>query len=77
MDIRTIDHAGINVRNLETSAGLYERVFGLTIVHKLTSTWLSGGGAIRLGLPSPDSIARRLDGENRSGIVEKGFCRGT
>ena len=50
MELERIDHVGLNVRDLDASADFYSRVFGFGIVHKWTTTWMVGTGAIRLGL---------------------------
>lgn len=50
MDLERIDHVGLNVRDLGVSADFYSRVFGFGVVHKWTTTWMVGAGAIRLGL---------------------------
>ena len=73
MDIRLIDHAGLNVRNLEASAAWYERVFGLTIVHKFTSTWLIGSGGIRLGLFHRPDATPVQDMDNRIAMTHLAF----
>jgi catechol 2,3-dioxygenase-like lactoylglutathione lyase family enzyme len=60
MTLRRIDHVGVNVRDLPTSAAWYEKAFGLTVVHKWTTTWMIGCGAIRIGLfqrPKAGTIA--------------------
>jgi catechol 2,3-dioxygenase-like lactoylglutathione lyase family enzyme len=49
-NLQPIDHVGLNVRDLSTSAAFYNRVFGFNIVHKWTTTWMVGNDMIRLGL---------------------------
>ena len=56
MNLERIDHIGLNVRDLITSAEFYQRVFGFGIVHKWTTTWMVGTDTMRLGLfQRPDS----------------------
>src|SRR5690349_7670600 len=50
MNLEHIDHVGLNVRDLVTSAEFYRRVFGFDIVHKWTRTWMVGTDTMRLGL---------------------------
>jgi catechol 2,3-dioxygenase-like lactoylglutathione lyase family enzyme len=50
MQLERIDHVALNVTDLDVSLGWYEKVFGFTIVHKWTTTWMIGLGPIRLGL---------------------------
>ncbi len=50
MELKRIDHAGINVRDLNVSAEWYKRVLGFDIVHKWQTTWMVGKGTMRLGL---------------------------
>jgi catechol 2,3-dioxygenase-like lactoylglutathione lyase family enzyme len=56
MNLERIDHIGLNVRDLVTSADFYHKVFGFGIVHKWTTTWMVGTDTMRLGLfQRPDS----------------------
>ena len=56
MNLERIDHIGLNVRDLVTSADFYHKVFGFGIVHKWTTTWMVGTDIMRLGLfQRPDS----------------------
>jgi len=48
--VERIDHAALHVKNLQTSADFYKKVFGFDIVHKWNTTWMVGKGRIRLGL---------------------------
>ena len=73
MDVRLIDHVGINVRNLEASAAWYERVFGTTIVHKFTHTWLIGAGSFRLGLFHRPDATPVEDLDDRIAITHVAF----
>lgn len=73
MDIRLIDHIGLNVRSLEVSAEWYARVFGMTIVHKFTSTWMIGAGAVRLGLFHRPEATPVEDLDNRVAITHIAF----
>ena|SRR6266567_2905129 len=50
MNPERIDHIGLNVRDLVTSAEFYQRVLGFGIVHKWKTTWMVGTDAMRLGL---------------------------
>ena len=50
MNLERIDHIGLNVRDLVTSAEFYHKIFGFGIVHKWTTTWMVGTDVIRLGL---------------------------
>lgn len=50
MDIKHIDHVGLNITDLERSAEWYPRVFGFEIINKWTTTWMVGNGLNRLGL---------------------------
>jgi catechol 2,3-dioxygenase-like lactoylglutathione lyase family enzyme len=50
MNLERIDHIGLNVRDLVTSAEFYRKVFGFEIVHKWTTTWMIGTDIMRLGL---------------------------
>jgi catechol 2,3-dioxygenase-like lactoylglutathione lyase family enzyme len=50
MNLERIDHVGLNVRDLVTSAGFYEKVLGFGIVHKWNTTWMVGTDTMRLGL---------------------------
>lgn len=45
-----IDHVAINVSDLQKSAAFYEHVFGFTILHTWTTTWMVGRGNVKLGL---------------------------
>lgn len=42
--LERIDHAAINVKNLETSAAFYKKVFDFDLVHKWNTTWMVGKG---------------------------------
>src|SRR5262249_3089139 len=50
MNLERIDHIGLNVRDLVTSAEFYRKVLGFGIVHKWTTTWMVGNDTMRLGL---------------------------
>jgi len=50
MNLERIDHIGLNVRDLVTSAEFYGKVLGFGIVHKWNTTWMVGTDAMRLGL---------------------------
>ena len=50
MHVDTLDHVGLNVRDLERSAEWYARVLGFEILHKWTTTWMVGRPPVRLGL---------------------------
>ena len=50
LHLTNIDHAGINVTNLEQSAKWYHTVLGFELVHQFTHTWMVGRGNMRLGL---------------------------
>ena len=50
MNIDAMDHAGLNIINLERSAAWYQDVLGFDVVHKWTHTWLVARDSMRLGL---------------------------
>jgi catechol 2,3-dioxygenase-like lactoylglutathione lyase family enzyme len=59
MNLERIDHIGLNVRDLATSAAFYREVLGFEIVHKWTTTWMVGTDLMRLGLfqrPTSDPV---------------------
>jgi catechol 2,3-dioxygenase-like lactoylglutathione lyase family enzyme len=50
MDLSRIDHFAITVKDLQTSADWYSRVFGFEIIHRFTRTWMVGNETIKIGL---------------------------
>lgn len=50
MNLERIDHVGLNVRDLVSSAEFYQRILGFGIVHKWNTTWMIGTDTMRLGL---------------------------
>ena len=57
MNLERIDHVGLNVRDLITSAEFYRRLFGFEVVHKRTTRWMIGADSIRIGLfQRPSSV---------------------
>jgi catechol 2,3-dioxygenase-like lactoylglutathione lyase family enzyme len=50
MQLLRIDHAAINVKNLQTTFDWYNKVFGFEIIHKWTHTWMIGNEVIKIGV---------------------------
>lgn len=50
VQIGSIDHVAIRVRNMEESAQWYAAVFGFAVRHRWSNAWLLERGASRLGL---------------------------
>ena len=73
MDIQFIDHAGINVKDLERSAQWYQRVLGLESIHKWKTTWMVGRDKIRLGLFLRTAATPVEDLDNRIAITHLAF----
>jgi catechol 2,3-dioxygenase-like lactoylglutathione lyase family enzyme len=48
--LERIDHIGLNVRDLVTSAEFYRKVFGFEIVHKWTTAWMLSTDTVLLEL---------------------------
>lgn len=77
VNVNSIDHIAINVRDFATSASWYQNIFGFLVINKWDNAWLIGRGNTKLGLfafpeatplPNPDSylvmkkIAFAVDG---------------
>jgi catechol 2,3-dioxygenase-like lactoylglutathione lyase family enzyme len=62
MKLLRIDHAAINVKNLQTTFDWYNKVFGFEIIHKWTHTWMIGNELIKIG------VFERPDASNITGI---------
>lgn len=62
MQLLRIDHAAINVKNLQATYDWYNRVFGFQIIHKWTHTWMIGNEIIKIG------VFERPDASNITGI---------
>jgi catechol 2,3-dioxygenase-like lactoylglutathione lyase family enzyme len=50
MELIGLDHFAINVSDLQRSADWYQRVFGFSILHKWTTTWMIGRDNVKIGL---------------------------
>ena len=63
MKLLRLDHAAINVKNLQTTFDWYNKVFGFEILHKWTHTWMIGNEVIKIGVfERPDaSIVTGID----------------
>jgi catechol-2,3-dioxygenase len=68
MHICDIDHAGLNVRDLQTSVDWYKRVLGFEIFHKFAPTaWMIARGEMKLGLfQRPNAKALSQDDLNQT-----------
>lgn len=73
MDLQRIDHVGLNIRDLSTSAEFYSRVFGFGIIHKWTTTWMVGNETIRLGLFQRPSATPVCNMDNSIAITHVAF----
>lgn len=50
MQLLRIDHAAINVKNLQITFDWYYKVFSFGIIHKWTHTWMIGNDVIKIGV---------------------------
>jgi catechol 2,3-dioxygenase-like lactoylglutathione lyase family enzyme len=73
MNLQQIDHIGLNVRDLVTSAEFYRKVLGFTIVHKWTTTWMVGTDMMRLGLFQRPRSVPLCDIDNAIAITHVAF----
>jgi catechol 2,3-dioxygenase-like lactoylglutathione lyase family enzyme len=73
MNLERIDHVGLNVRDLATSAAFYSKVFGFGIVHKWTTTWMVGNETMRLGLFQRPSSSPVCNIDNTIAITHVAF----
>jgi catechol 2,3-dioxygenase-like lactoylglutathione lyase family enzyme len=73
MNLERIDHVGLNVRDLVTSAEFYRRVLGFTVVHKWTTTWMVGTDTMRLGLFQRPHSVPLCDIDNAIAITHVAF----
>ena len=60
-----LDHVAIQVKDLQTSADFYKKVFDMELLHKWTTTWMVGNGKSRLGLFQRPSAMPVDDFDNR------------
>lgn len=73
MDLQRIDHIGLNVRDLPTSAEFYRSVFGFGVVHKWTTTWMVGNDIMRLGLFQRPTATPTCNIDNTIAITHVAF----
>ena len=73
MNLERIDHIGLNVRDLVTSAEFYSKVLGFSVVHKWTTTWMVGTDTMRLGLFQRPRSGPLCDIDNTIAITHVAF----
>jgi catechol 2,3-dioxygenase-like lactoylglutathione lyase family enzyme len=73
MNLERIDHIGLNVRDLVTSAEFYSKVLDFNVVHKWTTTWMVGTDTIRLGLFQRSRSSPLCDIDNTIAITHVAF----
>jgi catechol 2,3-dioxygenase-like lactoylglutathione lyase family enzyme len=73
MNLERIDHVGLNVRDLVTSAEFYRRVLGFVVVHKWATTWMVGTDTMRLGLFQRPRSSPLCDIDNTIAITHVAF----
>jgi catechol 2,3-dioxygenase-like lactoylglutathione lyase family enzyme len=73
MNLERIDHIGLNVRDLVTSAEFYRKALGFGIVHKWTTTWMIGTENMRMGLFQRPHSGSLCDIDNRIAITHIAF----
>lgn len=60
INLRAMDHVGINVSDLQQSADWYRRVLGFRLFHKWKTTWMIERSGMKIGLfLRPD--AKKID----------------
>jgi len=60
-----LDHVALQVKDLQTSADFYKKVFDMNVVYKWTTTWMIGNGKVRLGLFQRPKAVPVEDFDNR------------
>jgi catechol 2,3-dioxygenase-like lactoylglutathione lyase family enzyme len=73
MHLSHIDHAGLNVTDLQRSSDWYCRVFGFEVIHKFTRTWMVGRNLMRLGLALRPEAQPVDDLDNKVAISHLAF----
>jgi catechol-2,3-dioxygenase len=57
-ELLALDHVALHVKDLEISAGWYQKCFGFTVLHKWSKVWMIGRGSMKIGLfLTPDAIS--------------------
>jgi catechol 2,3-dioxygenase-like lactoylglutathione lyase family enzyme len=73
LNLERIDHIGLNIRDLVTSAEFYNKVLGFSVVHKWTTTWMVGADTMRLGLFQRPRSGPLCDIDNMIAITHVAF----
>src|SRR5438093_1505595 len=73
MNLSRLDHVAVTVKDLSTSFSWYEKVFGFSLFHKWTTTWMVIYRDIRLGLFQRPAAPRIDDLDNKIAIQHFAF----
>jgi catechol 2,3-dioxygenase-like lactoylglutathione lyase family enzyme len=73
VELKNLDHVGINVSNLQRSADWYERVLGFKVIRRWNTTWMSCRVSMRIGLFLRTNATKINDLDNKLAITHFAF----
>lgn len=73
IELKRLDHVGINVTNLQNSADWYEKVLNFKVIHKWNTTWMIRRGNMRIGLFLRPNAVKVEDIDHKLAITHFAF----